>query len=97
SLVGCEIGPVTDWDAPLEFQFTPDETERLSSLEHERWMSEKLEGGWRYGEKRDDAQKIHPSLVPYENLSEPEKEKDRDTIRQIPEILSRIDFQVSRK
>ncbi|MEI7649352.1 MAG: RyR domain-containing protein [Methanomicrobiales archaeon] len=97
SLVGCEIGPVTDWDAPLEFQFTPDETERLSSLEHERWMSEKLEGGWRYGEKRDDAQKIHPSLVPYENLSEPEKEKDRDTIRQIPEILSRIDFQVSRR
>ncbi len=97
SLVGCEIGPVTDWDAPLEFRFTPEETERLSSLEHERWMSEKVDGGWRYGEKRDDAQKIHPSLVPYENLSEPEKEKDRDTIRQIPEILSRIDFQVSRK
>ena len=97
SLVGCEIGPVTDWDAPLEFRFTTDETEHLSSLEHERWMSEKLEGGWRYGEKRDDAQKLHPSLVPYENLSEPEKEKDRDTIRQIPEILSRIDFQVSRK
>jgi hypothetical protein len=97
SLVGCEIGPVTDWDAPLEFRFSTVETERLSSLEHERWMSEKLEGGWRYGEKRDDAQKIHPSLVPYEDLSEPEKEKDRDTIRQIPEILSRIDFQVSRK
>ena len=97
SLVGCEIGPVTDWDATLEFRFTPDETERLSSLEHERWMSEKREGGWRYGEKRDDAQKIHPSLVPYEDLSEPEKEKDRDTIRQIPEILSRIDFQVFRQ
>jgi len=97
SLVGCEIGPVTDWDAPLEFRFTPEETELLSSLEHERWMSEKLDGGWRYGDKRDDKQKIHPSLVPYENLSEPEKEKDRDTIRQIPEILSRIDFQVSRK
>ncbi len=97
SLVGCEIGPVTDWDAPLEFRFTPDETERLSSLEHGRWMNEKIEGGWRYGEKRDDAQKIHPSLVPYENLSESEKEKDRDTIRQIPEILSRIDFQVFRQ
>jgi hypothetical protein len=97
SLVGCEIGPVTDWDAPLEFRFTPEETERLSSLEHERWMSEKVDGGWRYGEKRDDAQKLHPSLVPYEDLSDPEKEKDRDTIRQIPEILSRIDFQVSRR
>jgi len=97
SLVGCDIGPVTDWDAPLEFRFTAGETERLSTLEHERWMSEKMEGGWRYGEKRDDIKKLHPSLIAYDQLSEPEKEKDRDTIRQIPEILSRIDFQVYRR
>jgi len=97
SLVGCEIGPVTDWDAPIEFRFTPDEIEHLSSLEHERWMNEKREDGWHYGVQRDDVQKFHPSLVPYGELSEPEKEKDRDTIRQIPEILSRIDFQVYRQ
>jgi hypothetical protein len=97
SLVGCEIGPVTDWDAPTGFRFTQEETEHLSGLEHERWMTEKLEDGWRYGEQRDDAKKHHPSLVPYDELSESEKEKDRDTIRQIPEILSGIDFQVSRK
>jgi hypothetical protein len=60
-------------------------------------MNEKLEGWWHYGSQRDDAQKIHPSLVPYGELSEPEKEKDRDTIRQIPEILSLIDFQVYRQ
>jgi hypothetical protein len=97
SLVGCEIGPVTDWDAPTGFRFTREETEQLSRLEHERWMTENLGGGWRYGEQRDDAKKLHPSLVPYDELSESEKEKDRDTIRQIPEILSGIDFQVSRK
>ena len=97
SLVGCEIGPITDWDAPTGFRFTQDETEHLSRIEHERWMNEKREDGWRYGEQRDDAQKSHPSLVPYDALSEPEKEKDRDTIRQIPEILSGIDFQVYRR
>jgi len=97
SLVGCEIGPVTDWDAPTGFRFTQEEIEHLSRLEHERWMKEKLEDGWRYGEQRDDAKKIHPSLVPYDELSESEKEKDRDTIRQIPEILSGIDFQVYRR
>jgi hypothetical protein len=97
SLVGCEIGPITDWDAPTGFRFTQEETEQLSRIEHERWMNEKREDGWRYGEQRDDAQKSHPSLVPYDALSEPEKEKDRDTIRQIPEILSGIDFQVYRR
>jgi hypothetical protein len=97
SLVGCEIGPITDWDAPTGFRFTHDETEHLSRLEHDRWMKEKVDGGWRYGEQRDDAKKLHPSLVPFDELSEPEKEKDRDTIRQIPEILSGIDFQVYRR
>ena len=96
SLVGCDIGPVLDWDAAMTFQFSPDEVEFLAQSEHERWMNEKLEGGWRYGGKRDDIKKFHPSLVPYDQLSESEKEKDRHTIYQIPEILSLIDFQVNR-
>ena len=97
SLVGCEIGPITDWDAPTGFRFTQEETEHLSRLEHDRWMKEMMDEGWRYGEQRDDAKKLHPSLVPFDELSESEKEKDRDTIRQIPEILSGIDFQVYRR
>lgn len=97
SLVGCDIGPILDWDSAMTFRFSPEETEFLARHEHERWMKEKKEGGWRYGGERDDIKKIHPSLVPYDQLSEPEKEKDRHTIRQIPEILSMIDFQVYRQ
>ena len=97
SVVGCSIGPVTDWDAPDTFRFSSEEIESLARLEHERWMDEKTNSGWRYGSLRDDARKLHPSLIPYDQLSEPEKEKDRDTIRQIPGLLSRIDFQVNRE
>jgi hypothetical protein len=97
SLIGCDIGPILDWDATTTFLFSPGEVETLSEYEHERWMREKIETGWRYGELRDDARKIHPSLVPYDQLSEPEKEKDRYTILQIPEILSLIDFQIYRQ
>ena len=97
SLVGCDIGPVLDWDATTTFRFTQEEVETLARLEHERWMKEKQDVGWRYGEIRDDRKKLHPSLVPYEQLSEAEKEKDRDTINQIPVILSLIDFQIYRK
>ncbi len=95
--VGCSIGPITDWDAPDTFQFRPDEIAILARFEHDRWMNEKLRDGWRYGAVRDDAKKLHPALIPFDQLPEPEKEKDRDTIRQIPELLSYIDFQVNRE
>ena len=97
SLVGCDIGPIVDWDSPLTFSFTNEETEYLARLEHERWMNEKTEQGWRYGSERDDRQKIHPSLVSYDKLSETEKDKDRNTIHQIPLLLSLIDYQVYRR
>ena len=30
---------------------------------------------------------LHPDLIPWEDLSEPDREKDRNNIRQIPELL----------
>ena len=47
-----------------------------SSAQHDQWMREKLEGGWRYGPTKDEAAKTHPSLLPYAELSETEKRKD---------------------
>jgi hypothetical protein len=71
--------------------------ETLAAVEHERWMQEKRVQGWHYGPARDDSKKIHPSIIPYLQLSESEKEKDRNTVRNIPRILSLIDFQVYRR
>ncbi|MBK4735290.1 RyR domain-containing protein [Noviherbaspirillum pedocola] len=61
--------------------------EALSQAEHARWMSEKLLGGWRYGEVRDDRRKLHPCLLPYAQLPEAEKEKDRQMWRLLPSLL----------
>jgi hypothetical protein len=37
-----------------------------------------------------DAAKLHhPLLVPYDDLPEREKEKDRDTVRNIPKLLAK--------
>ena len=96
-MIGCDIGPLTDWDAPDSFKLTTEEVETLAAVEHERWMQEKLVDGWRYGPAREDSKKIHPSIIPYLQLSESEKEKDRNTVRNIPRILSLIDFQVYRR
>ena len=94
--IGCDIGPITDWDAPENFSFSSYEIEFLSELEHERWMQEKIAEGWHYGAKRDDRKKTHPSIIPYKDLSESEKEKDRDTVKLIPQIISLIDYQIYR-
>ena len=53
--------------------------EEIAKNVHEVWSEGRMKEGWTYGEKRDDARKHHPCLVPYENLTETEKEYDRNT------------------
>ena len=57
--------------------------ESLAEAEHRRWMAEKIVAGWRHAEQRDNARKLHPSLKPYSQLSEPEKQKDRNVVQSV--------------
>jgi hypothetical protein len=54
-------------------------TEALAKNAHEVWAQERLAQGWRPGPERNDQRKEHPSLIPYEELSESEKVFDRNT------------------
>lgn len=54
--------------------------ENMAEAEHRRWMENRILSGWRSGPVRHNKNKIHPSIVPYAQLSEAEKQKDRDTI-----------------
>ncbi|MEJ2082813.1 MAG: RyR domain-containing protein [Acidobacteriota bacterium] len=51
--------------------------ERLSANNHDNWAAERTAEGRKFGSKRDDVAKTHPDLVPYEQLSESEKQYDR--------------------
>jgi RyR domain len=44
--------------------------------QHEAWMQSKQRDGWVRGPVKDEAQKTHPSLVPFEELSDSEQSKD---------------------
>lgn len=72
-----------------EIKLDPALVEPLSVLEHDRWMTEKLRAGWTYAPVRDNAKLHHPLLVPYDDLPEREKEKDWDTVRNIPKLLAK--------
>lgn len=50
-------------------ELTPKET-------HDWWMQDKAAKGWMYGPVKNEAAKQHPSMVPYEELSELERGKD---------------------
>jgi len=67
---------------------TENEIERLAELEHERWVQERMDNGWSYGPQRDDGNKIHDCLVPWDRFPESMKEYDRAVARSIPNILA---------
>jgi len=43
-------------------------------------MAEKIVAGWRNTAEHDDARRLHPSIRPYEDLTEAERQKDRNTV-----------------
>jgi RyR domain len=54
-------------------------TERLAENAHDHWARQRLVDGWSYGPVRDDINKHHPCLIPYQDLPEVEKVYDRQT------------------
>ena len=81
---------------PEPFAFTEDELERLARMEHERWMRERVDSGWRFGPVRDNEALIHPDLLPYGELSESAREKDRQAVLLIPELLASAGYRIVR-
>jgi hypothetical protein len=69
-------------------RFDRDETEVLSGIAHARWMAAKGIAGWKPGPARDDRRMIHPDMVPYVDLDEPAKQKDRDVVDSIPDMAA---------
>ena len=71
-----EPNPIATVGVDLPPQLLP-LTERLAENTHDLWAAQRLAQGWRYGPHRDDAKKLHPCLVAYDQLPDSEKEYDR--------------------
>ena len=68
--------------------------ERLAEASHIVWMEGKIRDGWKYGQVTDKERKIHNCLLPYNQLSELDKESDRDLVRGIPKILAAAGYKI---
>jgi hypothetical protein len=97
TLIGCGFRAARDGDGQDTVSLSKEEIEILAESEHERWNDSKRVQGYTYAPgKRDDEAKTHPCLLPWSDLSEEEKDKDRDTVKQIPEFMASVGFRVFR-
>jgi hypothetical protein len=92
-LLGYELAPSWGLRAS-EIKMTDAQIEELSIREHDRWMNDRIRHGWTFAPVRDNGRKHHPLLVPWEDLSEPEKEKDRDAVRNMRRLIDKAGFRV---
>jgi hypothetical protein len=53
-----------------------------------------MKDGWTRGPRRDDARKQHPSLVPYDELPESEKEYDRKTASETLRLILQLGYTI---
>ena len=70
--------------------------EALAAACHESFCHEREKQGYKWGAVRDDEAKTHPLLKPYEQLSEPDKERNRETARLTDAKLSSIGYRIVR-
>jgi hypothetical protein len=91
ALIGYVVVPwlkrdKNDWQKPLE-RALKKHIERLAEAEHLGWVAERTTNGWTYNPVRNNTAKHHPLMVPWARLSPSEQEKDRNSVRSIPELL----------
>lgn len=68
--------------------------EQIAKNVHEVWSLGRMTEGWTYGESRNDALKQHPGLVAYEELSESEKDYDRNTALETLKLITKLGFKI---
>jgi len=69
-------------------------TESLAKNAHNVWARLRMANGWRFGHERNDARKEHPSLVPYDELTESEKEYDRSLALETLKAIVALGYQI---
>lgn len=72
-------------------------TEKIAENVHEVWAVGRIKEGWIYGEVRDDSKKTTPCLVPYDELSDSEKEYDRNTALETIRLIISLGYEVKKK
>lgn len=68
-------------------ELSRDELELLARMDHNRWWADRALDGWIHATPRNDERKEHPDMVPYEQLHDDTRQKDRNNVKTMIRIL----------
>ena len=87
---------VVDIDSPGEpiTGFDPDSIDYFAEREHEAWYKLKVNLGWKYGSVKDEISKTNPNLVEWKALDFENKESNRNTFKNLPELCKKVDLKI---
>ena len=71
--------------------------EALAENAHEVWAYNRKKEGWSYGSERDDALKQTPDMVPYSQLSDSEKQYDREMAVNTIKLLKKLGYELVKR
>jgi class 3 adenylate cyclase/tetratricopeptide (TPR) repeat protein len=92
-VVGVELTPSGGMPGS-QIAFTPEQVEAIAKSKHERWMNEQKAAGWTWAPIPDTKRKHHPSLVPWAQLPQKQKDKDRDSVKALPTLIEKAGLRV---
>ena len=69
-------------------------SEDLAKHVHEVWAKGRIAQGWTHGPVRNDELKQTPCLVPYEELTEEERDYDRNTSQETLRFLIKQGYRI---
>ena len=72
-------------------------TEMIAENVHDVWAVGRLSEGWTYGAVKNTEKKVTPSLVPYADLPESEKDYDRKTALETLKFIVKSGYEISKK
>jgi hypothetical protein len=93
------LGYVVDFNSKadkISIVYSESQLDVLAQMEKRRWNAERLLSGWIFGKERSDELRIHPLLVPWEELEDIEKQKDRDTLSNITNTITALGFSLTK-
>ncbi len=70
--------------------------EAIAENAHEIWASKRKAEGWQYGTERNDEKLETPNMVPYSDLSEIERQYDREMAFQTLKLVKKLGFRIEK-
>ena len=71
--------------------------EAIAENAHEIWSQNRLSEGWSYGPKRDDIKRENPDIVPYDRLSDKEKQYDREMAIMTIKLVKKLGYDIVKR